>query len=202
MWQPLGKVGGRSGVRVRRRRGRAPSPGGSLRGIVRGLRRRRTDRCCGRCRRCGTCRRRTRCRRRRASSRFAAICLPLAMILSATPRAAPTPPTGDRARAAGQPARRAVGVALTTSICVGIDAEPGGDDLLVRGHVARCRMPGCPSPGRRGSSLNSIDAVSGSRRRSARCRSPCRCRAACRAASLRARRAAKPFQSAFSMRRP
>ena len=66
-----------------------------------------------------------------ASSRCAAICVPLSMILRAglvQRRAA----DGERARAAGQPARRAVGVAHDHVDAVGVDAELVRDELLVR----------------------------------------------------------------------
>ncbi len=67
-----------------------------------------------------------------ASSRFAAICLPLSMIFSDASCSA-EPPTGRAREPPVRPRGRAVRVAIHHVDAVGVDAEPVGHELLVRG---------------------------------------------------------------------
>ena len=70
-----------------------------------------------------------------ASSRFAAICLPLSMILSEASCSA-EPPTGSAREPPVSPRGERSDVAIDDVDAVGIDAEPVGDELLVGGDEA------------------------------------------------------------------
>ena len=160
----------------------------------------------GRCRRRRKRRRRNRCRPRAASSRWAAISLPLATILSAARSSAEPPTAMEREPKVPVPCGTTSVSPSTTSILLDRHAEPRRTGSAQRswhgpGRDCGCRAWRAPRrPARRGwrrprrSRRGRPSCRQSARARRPRIRRsrPCRCRASGRAARPRARRLAKP----------